>query len=1613
MTRTQEKNAWIYDLLLIVVLLTAAYFRTLGLDWDQGQHLHPDERFLTMVESALQPANSLREYLDTGASPLNPHNRGYGFFVYGTLPMFIVRYLAEWLGQMGYDQVHLVGRQVSAIADLGVIILLYAIASRLYGRKVALLASAFSAVTVMQIQQSHFFTVDNPANFFAYLATYFLVVILTKRLDLSTEADSADEETETLSGKHGFLKDKIFWACIAFGVAFGMALASKLNAAPMAVLLPAALVLYSFGGQRFDKWTLTNEQWARLIVYLVAGGLASLITFRIFQPYAFDGLGLNPLWLNNIRELRGQSSGDIDVPFALQWARRSHWYSFENMVKYGFGLPLGILAWIGFLYMGWRILKGEWKHILLWVWTALYFGWQSMAFNPTMRYQLPIYPLLAMMAAWAVWDLNQRFNLQANKFSKLISYGSVVAGVVVLILTTAWAYAFTRIYTRPHTRVQATEWIYQNLPGPINVRIGDYQQPLPFPTSGLIQPGAPYLTAFSANASGDVKEIYLPHVQDLVEGAAPQTLTVTMALTPDMVPDQILGRAVINLKPSDKPRGNEYTARFNQPIPILKNQSYFISIETSSQITLSGASPINETSWDDGLPLRMNGYDGFGGLYNGGLNLEIYWDDNADKVARLSTTLEQGDYIFITSNRQWASVTRIPERYPLTTQYYRWLIGCPDGEDVIWCYNVAKPGQFKGGLGYELVKVFESYPTLGPWQLNDQFAEEAFTVYDHTKVLIFKKSADFNPAKVQAMLASVDLSNVIRLTPKAASNYQSKSLMLAPDQLETQRAGGTWSQLFSYNWVQNKYPFVGVVVWYVFIFLLGLAAYPIARMALPGLKHHAYPLGRIVGLVLLAWVAWMGGSTGIPYTRTSISVALALVMLAGIGLWVRRRNEFKQEWDAHRRFFVMVEVIFFTLFLIDLLIRLGNSDMWHPSKGGERPMDFSYFNAVLKSTSFPPYDPWFAGGYINYYYYGFVLAGTPVKLLGIVPSIAYNFILPTWFALVGLGAFAAAYNIVDGFADEDDWFMDMRSVSGIAAALMTVLLGNLGTLKLIFWGFQRIAAPGGVVPPDAGFFEKWSLALQGVVNWFGGSMLPLAPGDWYWFPSRVIPAPNDVEPITEFPLFTFLYSDMHAHMLVMPITLFIIAWAVSFIKSRAQLRIPEWIGAFFIGALMIGALRPTNTWDLYTYYPLAALAVFYVVARYLDVEALLGKWVNFETAPLWLIRIVFAALAALGLYILGSLFYSPFTHWYSQGYGQVDSWWGSRTPISSYLTHWGLFLFIIVSWMIWETREWMAATPVSKLKALGEYILFIEMGIAALIAFLAYFAVQGTRIGFLALPLAAWAGILILRPDQPDIKRGVLLMIGTGLALSMAVEEVVLVGDIGRMNTVFKLYLQVWMLFAVSAAAAFGWLLLAFPQWTLRWRTVYQSGVYALLCGAFLFTLTATTDKISDRLTPDAPRTLDGMTFMKHSQLWDGDIMQLREDYDAIRWMQDHIQGSPVIVEANCTEYRWCTRYTIYTGLPGVIGWNWHQRQQRTTNPTLVTDRVADVGMFYLTTDVNWALDFIKKYDVSYIIVGQLERNLYPAVEGQDGLLKFKIYEGKYWRSVYQRDHTTIYEVVK
>ena len=695
-----EKRAWLYDVLFILVLLLAGYLRLAGSGWGEGYHQHPDELFLSGVlgnlraqscENPLIPVDScpedqkhwmsIGEYFDTATSTLNPYNRGYSFFVYGTFPLALIRVTAEAIGADGLGNLKFLARQMSALADLLTLFVLYLIVSGLYGRRVGLFAAAFSALTVMQIQQSHFFTTDLFTNLFMFLAILFAVEIVNQG-NRNQELGIRDDQPSPLMPNR-LIANPLLWLSIGFGFMLGLAMASKINAAALALMLPGAFVVRHLLNDR--KRELDAEHWSLIVVFLIAGGIATIISFRIFQPYAFDGLWLNLHWLSNIAEQRAQAAGS-DLPWNLQWARRSHLYSFTNLTKWGLGLPLGILAWAGFLLMGWRIIKGEWKHLLLWGWTAFYFIWQSLQFNPTMRYQLPIYPLLCMMAAWFLFELpklRKKADDQPQTISRPLSAVSALVGVTVLVLTAVWAFAFQSIYLRDEPRIAASRWIFQNVPGPVNVRIetadnGIYNQPLPMPADMLIPPGAPYTLPFSPKYSGDVFEVLLGHARD--SQTSPSTLVLAMysASAPE-VPLAITSESV-NPKSTDDPRGPSVTFSFDEPLPVIQDQLYFLKIETlGSGLVISGSYIANETNYDWGLPFRVDGYDAFGGIYRGDLDLHIYYDDNADKLSNFVNTLNAADYIAIPTNHQYAQVTRIPERYPLTTYYYRELLGCPQG----------------------------------------------------------------------------------------------------------------------------------------------------------------------------------------------------------------------------------------------------------------------------------------------------------------------------------------------------------------------------------------------------------------------------------------------------------------------------------------------------------------------------------------------------------------------------------------------------------------------------------------------------------------------------------------------------------------------------------------------------------------------------------------------------------------------------------------------------------------------------------------------------------------------------------------------------------------------
>ncbi|MFP3852984.1 MAG: DUF2298 domain-containing protein [Anaerolineales bacterium] len=1676
-SRTFNWRQYVPHILLLIVLGLAAYLRFTGLNWDEGAHLHPDERFLTLVEGAIQPVQSLSEYFNTNTSTLNPNNVGHTFFVYGTLPIFIVRYVAEWLGQTGYGEVFLVGRGLSATFSLITVLLSYLIGRKLYRERVGLLAAAFTAFAVLLIQHAHFFVVDPFANTFIMTGFYLAVLILDR----------------------GKLADYLL-----FGVFLGMAVASKISAAPLAGLAVLAAAVRYLKAEDDEKATSFNQG----LLGLGAAAFLSLLVFRFFQPYAFTGpsffgIRLNPEWVSTMAEVRRQTSGEVDFPPALQWAGRTPvWFSWRNMVLYGMGLPLGLTAWISWAAASVQIFRRKnWSsHVLPVAWVAVFFFWQSSGFTQAMRYQLPVYPILAVLASWGLWRAWDWASSRRFRRSGLVRGGVGVLGIGVLMATMAYAFGFLRVYTQPMTRVEASRWIYHNIPAAANLVVeteeGEQLEPMAVPMDFVLHPGSPESFSFSGNHSGTVEAILTPFVHSLASES--QQYQLTLAIYPEkglealatanfngLVAAQGETRLELPLQPSlDLQSGARYrlelhlegpyplqldgepslvmnteggeqvndvqlpeeelvlraaqpqnltfkgslsgqavgvrlanpsalsdfpieinvtlrdpaadqelaegqlvlrspaemdevlTVEFREPAPI-SEMNYLLTIELldSGAIALRPATLINETSWDDALPVRMDGYDP-GGRYLS-VNQQLYWPDDedknrdgvSDKLERIVDSLAAGDYLVISSNRQYGTIGRVPSRYPLSSAYYRALFNCPPPTSVSACAARAQPGEVNSELGFRLAKVFETNPGVLGLEINDQLAEESFTVYDHPKVLIFEKTGDFDRETALDLLGGVDLSNVQNLgAGELGAATAAPTLKLPLDRWRHIQQSGTWREIFPPGNPLNQIQPLAVVVWWLVIGLIGWIVFPLVSAAFPGLRDGGYTIARAGGLLLFAWIGWLLGSMGLPLTRGTLwLILLGLAMVAATYFYFNRSSILGKVRRA-RREILFIEILALAFFLLDLAIRFGNPDLWHPSKGGEKPMDLSYLTAVIKSPTFPPYDPWFAGGYINYYYFGFVIVGFPLKMLGIDPAIGYNLIIPTIFAMTALAAYAAASHLVA--SAQDPFGSRWPRVAGVAAAVSLVLLGNLGTFRMIFEALQRVGSAGA-----AGgnlLVDSW-LAVKGFFRvLFGEGRLGIPLDAWYWEPSRAIPpGPGEPGPITEFPFFTFLYADLHAHMISLPFTVMSLVWGISTLRAAALKRYGGLLRAVVVllaGALIVGTLRPTNTWDFPVYLILVALA------------AAVAGWLYHQDEP-WQ-GLVRGLLSAGLLVLLSFLLFQPYARWYGQGYTEAIPWEGSKTPLLAYFTVYGLFLFVLVSWFLRETHLWMRTTPLAALSRVKGWFPYIGGLIVLLLIGVIVAAGMGYVTVLVVIPMLVWAGLLFLRA-QPLAKRIILFLTGTALALTLVVEVVVLQGDIGRMNTVFKFYLQVWTLLSVAGGALVAILWREMPRWSFGWQALWRLGLTLLVLTAALYPLTATPAKIRDRMSAVAPASLDGSVFMQYAQRSElGERFELSEDYKAIHWLQQNVDGSPVIVEASIPEYHWGSRYTIYTGLPGVLGWNWHQRQQRVLSGAgEVADRAEAITRFYTTPSVEDARQFIDEYDVVYILVGQVEHIYFGRVE--------------------------------
>ena len=1495
--------------LLAAIVVVALVLRLHGINWDDGYGFHPDERDIYMRADCMyalltdaphasscgylndhpeaEPGlSALRYFFDPERSPLNPH-----WFPLGSILIYalvFLRSIVELFTDVGGFDMRYAGRTLSALADVGTVLMVFLLGRRIYGRNVGLLAAGLTALAVIHVQHSHFYRPET----FTVLLTLASIWATLRMVEKRRLRDS-----------------------VLLGVIVGLALAPKVNVLP--ILAPLAL---GYGYRILDEADGLWDEITPAMVFRIAGhaalaGVVVLAVFFVTTPYAFIDIGA---FVGDVRLQTRMAREAGFFPFTVQYVDTPAFlYQIRQTAVWGLGVPLGVVAWLSIpftalmLAVDRRNLRGD-LILLAWVVPSVIFL-ESFEVR-FLRYLFPLMPVMILMASrMMLWNvdrsgvplgemcervkqgisqLRQR-HIDLRHWIVPLAMGSALLLLVFVVGSTAfYSLSFQRMYANEHPANQAAEWLQTEVPR-------------------------------------------------------------------------------------------------NSPI-VLDNH------------------------WDEYLPQ----------LYGRVIwQFPLYEPDTQQKMRELAVRLSHSDYLIFYSARPYASASRDPERFPYSYNYYRLL--------------------FAGELGYRLHREFTNYPSLGgvvfrddalawaglhspepevPSQganftLNLGYADDNVSGYDHPRVLVFRNASRLDAGTLGQMLAP---------PYDRLSHGDDDALMLSPEALETQRSGGTFTEIVDRDGWVNDAP---VLAWLLVVELIYLISLPLAIIVFRPLPDHGIILARILGILLVCYLTWLVVSLGwLEFSRGAVYLGMGAVALgSGIALWFSRQ----EVWSFVRsrwRLIVFSEGVFIAAFLAFVAVRYLNPDLWHPYRGGEKPMELAYLTAVFRSTSLPPYDPWFAGGYLNYYYWGYFVIACINRVAAVLPTTAFNLAVPLFFALTFAGAFSIGYNLAAGVRNAGvrkpgnaggerppgggAGFLPPVLCGG-AAALFVAVIANIDGMLQVIRGAWLVLAKG----------EAWA----GFDFWRSSRMIsPLdsfePPALAFWLPDHI---PGDAGAswhITEFPYFTFLFADLHAHMMVIPFTLLALGLGLALIAGLRDGSRGWFVLCGLALALTLGALWAINSWDYPSYVLLSV--------------AMLGLAVLFTRLPARRGLVLFCSMT-LGVVALSLLFFLPFHQFYETFNDGLDpSRW--RTPIDRFLAIHSLFIFIVGSYLFLKARKDLAV--LARSFRLREQLprrmgwlraVFALLVIVALLSAASGYFTVALMVTLLALlAVAGWRTLCVPEPSRP-FEAFVLVMIAMAALIVAGVDLVTVEGDIGRMNTLFKYYLEVWVFMAIAAAYML-WRMVSsglsearllrrvqgtedrpdpgLPGIRLRvfarigWATV----VVVLIGASLVYTVLGTRARVDDRFA-ELPPTLDGTAYMAAAQHWERDeYFPLGWDLQAIRWLQENVEGSPVVLEAHMDQYRWGGRIANNTGLPTIIGWPWHQTQQRFDYRGQIEHRASDVRLAYESTDIGTKIEVLRKYNVSYVVLGDLEKLNYAP----GGLAMFDdmAEEGKL-RKVYENEGTTIFRV--
>lgn len=707
-----------------------------------------------------------------------------------------------------------------------------------------------------------------------------------------------------------------------------------------------------------------------------------------------------------------------------------------------------------------------------------------------------------------------------------------------------------------------------------------------------------------------------------------------------------------------------------------------------------------------------------------------------------------------------------------------------------------------------------------------------------------------------------------------------------------------------------------VFEWWALLFIFGILFFPFSASFFKNFIDDGYVFAKVLGIGVISYVTFVLGTYHLV-SFTYVHSILILFLVGGLFFTVGVLRLKKFVLNKSIFFLIFEEVLFLISLFFWVFIKAHQPDI----RGLEKFMDFGFINSVLRSSYFPAKDMWFTPFSINYYYFGHVITAVLTKLSNIPSAVTFNLMLCTIFAFCFTSSFSIGLNLFFTWARHMNAAKKIltRSVfCGFLTALLVTFAGNLHGIYIFFQPYQTTNP-----------LPFWQLPLS---LW----TLPNS----YWYPNATRFIYNTIH---EFPIYSFVVSDLHGHVLDIPFVLFILALLFSVFNehfehnnkyllfNKIQILIPT--REVVLISFSLAILNLTNAMDGIIYFLLTSVIIFFLSIQKISI------FTSFHSLVKPLKTFLITMILIGGWYFVFSLPFTSFFTPFVSGIGVLCA--------PSFLTaikKLGPFLF---------EENHCQTSPWWQLVILHGFFYFWVLSFGA-------FFFRRKK---------------LFKAELNSASLFILLSIFISTLL-IIIPEFIYAKDIYpahyRANTMFKLVYQSFIMLSLASGFIIVRIIVYLKSLSFFYLPMVKKFLisYYVIFASFLIFLVLLYPYYAVNSYFESLKNyygLNGLTYFKK---------QYPSDYLAILWMQKNIQNQPVILEAQGDSYTDYARVSANTGLPTVLGWTVHEWLWRKTYD-VPAPRIPEVQTLYENNDIELTKNLIKKYSIAYVFIGDLERLKY------------------------------------